>query len=545
MRLMFAFLCLLMNAPSVSFTQDVILSGSVKEKRSSAPISAALVELKKSDGTLLDTIRTDGYGNWSYRFQSSAVGPDPSLPQSFALHQNYPNPFNPSTTIPFSVRTAGHVRFTVYNILGQLLDVKDLHLQPGDYSIRWNSRGSTGALFYSMEMDGARITRKMIQLEGGGKGGFSTVGQHSAVASFSVSSNQLTSCWVVAGDILHEPDSVFVLLSGSPRADFILETVHDRAFVIDLHNDILEQMAAGGFQYNIGIRNTTNQLDLPRMQDGGLDAQQFSIWINPTTYPTNQFARTLQFMDSLKVQFQRNNSMIGVAMTSSQIDSIAQTGKLVGVLMVEGGHSIEDNLENLRTLYVQGVRCMTITWNNSTSWAVSAQDSRTNTVGLSDFGKQVIRTMDSLGMIIDVSHVGIKTIDDILATSTNPIIASHSGCRSLCNVLRNLTDAQIVSIAQRGGVIGVVFHKGFLTSGNTANIDTVIKHIDYIKNLVGVDYISLGSDFDGGITPPIGLNDVTKFPALTAALLQKGYSRGDVRKILGENYLRVYRAICR
>jgi membrane dipeptidase len=187
---------------------------------------------------------------------------------------------------------------------------------------------------------------------------------------------------------------------------------------------------------------------------------------------------------------------------------------------------------------------MTITWNNSTSWAVSASDSRTATVGLNDFGKQVIKTMDSLGMIIDVSHVGIKTVDDILATSINPIVATHSGCKALCNHYRNLSDSQIRSIAQRGGVVGVVFHRPFLTSTNTANIDTVIKHIDYIKNLVGVDYISLGSDFDGGINPPTGLTDVTKFPALTAALLQKGYSRQDVRKILGENFLRVYRMVC-
>jgi membrane dipeptidase len=189
---------------------------------------------------------------------------------------------------------------------------------------------------------------------------------------------------------------------------------------------------------------------------------------------------------------------------------------------------------------------MTITWNNSTSWAVSAQDSRTDNVGLNDFGKQVIRMMDSLGMIIDISHVGRKTVEDILlATSKNPIITSHSGAYALRNHYRNLTDGQIRSIAQRGGVIGVVFYPTYLVSSGTARLEDVIRHIDYIKNLVGVDYVALGSDFDGIEVTPVGLEDVTHFPAITEALLQCGYSRQDVRKILGENLMRVLRAVCK
>ena len=148
-------------------------------------------------------------------------------------------------------------------------------------------------------------------------------------------------------------------------------------------------------------------------------------------------------------------------------------------------------------------------------------------------------------MIIDVSHVGRKTVEDILATSTNPIIASHSGAAALRNHTRNLTDAQIRAIAQRGGVIGVVFYPPFLTSSTTATLDDVIRHIDYIKNLVGVEFVALGSDFDGIERWPVGLEDVTKFPSITAALMQKGYSRDDMRKILGENFMRVFRAVCR
>jgi len=168
------------------------------------------------------------------------------------------------------------------------------------------------------------------------------------------------------------------------------------------------------------------------------------------------------------------------------------------------------------------------------------------TKGLSDFGKQVIRTMDSLGVIIDVSHTGIKTIDDILAVTKNPIIASHSGVRALRDHYRNLSDDQIIKIANTGGVIGVVFYTAFLSSANSSSVtvQNVIQHIDYIKNLVGIDYIAIGADYDGGITAPVGLNDVSKMPALTLALLQHGYTPSDVRKILGENYMRVFKEVC-
>jgi membrane dipeptidase len=220
-------------------------------------------------------------------------------------------------------------------------------------------------------------------------------------------------------------------------------------------------------------------------------------------------------------------------------------GKLAGILAIEGGHAIENDLEKLRAFYQKGARYLTITWNNSTAWAVSASDQRSTTVGLSDFGKQVVRTMDSLGMIIDVAHTGIKTIWDILATTKNPIVATHSGVRALNNHSRNLNDAQIDSIARRGGVIGVVFYPPFLTSRGSATIDTVIKHIDYIKKRVGIDYVAIGSDYDGMGSAPVGLEDVSKLPNLTSALLRHGYSIAEVRKILGENYLRVFKQVCK
>lgn len=169
------------------------------------------------------------------------------------------------------------------------------------------------------------------------------------------------------------------------------------------------------------------------------------------------------------------------------------------------------------------MRYLTITWNNLTSRAIATANPQSATRGLSEFGRQVIRKMDSLEIIIDVSHTGIKTIEGILSTTTNPIIASHSSVRSLRNYYRNLTDQQIIKIAQRGGVIGVIFYPPFLTSTNTANIDTVIKQIDYIRNLVRIDHIALGSDFDGIESVVKGLENVSKFPNFTITLLKKGY----------------------
>jgi membrane dipeptidase len=327
----------------------------------------------------------------------------------------------------------------------------------------------------------------------------------------------------------------------------LLESVHDRAFVIDLHNDVMEVIYGSNFAYQLAARHPTSHTDIPRLRDGGVDAQIFSIWINPNSYaPSMYYSTAAKFIDTMKAQFSRNPNDVTLVTRAGAIDTAFTQKKIAGILVVEGGHCIEDNLEKLRAFYQAGVRVMTITWKNSTSWAISDQDSRAGTTGLNDFGKQVIRTMDSLGMLIDVSHVGRKTIEDILATSTKPIIASHSGAYTLANNARNLTDSQIRSIADRGGVIGVVFYPYYLTGSRTASLNNVIQHIDHIRNLVGnVECISLGSDFDGIEVTPSGLENVTKFPAITEALLQRGYSRDDVRKILGGNFMRVFRAVCK
>jgi membrane dipeptidase len=296
--------------------------------------------------------------------------------------------------------------------------------------------------------------------------------------------------------------------------------------------------------YHLADFHTYNHTDIPRLQQGGVDVQFFSIWVSPTGY-TNYFNQALVMRDLFYSELAANTSSIAQATTMDQALQLNEQNKIAAVIGVEGGHHIENNIDNLDTLYNAGMRYLTITWNNSTNWAISARDSRTLTHGLTEFGRQVIRKLDSLGVIIDVSHVGIKTIQDILDVTTNPIVATHSGVRALRNNTRNLYDWQIQDIANSGGVVGIVFYPPFLSSSSPVYISIVIQHIDHIVNLVGVDYVAIGSDFDGiGTNVVVGLEDVSKFPDLTLALLQHGYTELEVAKILGGNFRRVFEQVC-
>ena len=527
-----------------AIAQTTTVGGVVRDSVTLATLDSARIDIVNTTNSSEHyTVFTNSLGVWFHTFISNGVDDHDGLPRTFSVEQNYPNPFNPSTNINFFVRQTGTANIQVFNVLGQLLDSRSMTLTPGGYSVPWTSKGAAGALFYSVEMDGQRQRRKMIQLDGGGNGGLGNATLTHGVSALAKSSRHTTSDYrITVSKFAYEPDSTTVPLANNTNINFHIQTIHRRAFLIDLHNDVMEIVVGGGYQ--LGVRHTTHHSDLPRFFDGGVDAQMFSIWPSPTQFPTTAYQRSIQMIDSFDVQVARNPLTFAQARTSTEIQQVNADGKFAGILGVEGGHAIQDDLNKLIALYQRGARYLTITWNNSTSWATAAADAQSATRGLSEFGRQVIRTMDSLGMIIDVSHTGIKTIEDILQTTTKPIIASHSGARALRNHTRNLTDAQIVSIAQRAGVIGVVFYPPFLSASSTVNIDTVVRHIDYIKNLVGVDYIAIGSDFDGIEVTPVGLENVTKFPSLTLALLRRGYSSTDVKKILGENYMRVFRSVC-
>ncbi len=507
--------------------------------------SVQVVLVNKHNSALRFGALSDKTGSWSVAFVTDVEHDAASVPAGFALEQNYPNPFNPSTKIRFYLPRAGTAVITVHTVLGQELDRMDVTASAGLTEVEWQSMGAAGVLFYTIEFEKMRITRKMMQLDGGGHRGLGSVHTIASAPMRAMASvAESPEYYVISSRLGYETDTISVTLTEQTVADVMLETLHNRAFVIDLHNDVMEWVLKG-YQLAGPRPDVDHHTDLPSMKQGGLDAQMFSIYISPTD-TLNWYARTVACIDLFDQQMARNPLHIEQARTTAEIRSLHARGKIAAVLGLEGGHSIENDLSKLIALYKRGIRYLTLTWNNSTPWATSARDKLSETKGLSEFGRQVIRTMDSLGVIVDVSHVGVQSVRDVLAITKHPIIASHSGARALYNNTRNLTDDQIRAIAATGGVIGVVFYPSFLSATpKTVTLETVVKHIDYIKNLVGADYVALGSDFDGIEIWPVGLENVTKFPDLTMALLKRGYTTTDVRKILGGNYMRVFETVCK
>lgn len=362
---------------------------------------------------------------------------------------------------------------------------------------------------------------------------------------------------------------------------------HQRALLVDTHNDILEQCIGKGYSFDQDLKGKT-QSDLTRFKKGGVDVQIFSVWCDGLQKEPYSFAK--RQMDTLDAVIKRNPDKIEWVRNTKELSHVVKKHLIAAMSGVEGGHMIENKLENLDTFYKRGARYMTLTWNNSTSWATSAMEETKGTYknankGLNDFGKQVVKHMNQLGMMIDVSHVGEQTFWDVINNTTKPVLVSHSSVYALCPAFRNLKDEQIKAVAKNGGVIDINFFSGFLDSnyekrntafalkhkaekdsllkinpepyftdgylfdkyheeveGLRAPLSLVIQHIDYIVKLVGVDYVGIGSDFDGINSSPQQLEDVTTYPLITKALLEKGYSKKFIRKILGGNFLRVLKA---
>jgi membrane dipeptidase len=359
--------------------------------------------------------------------------------------------------------------------------------------------------------------------------------------------------------------------------------LHARAIVVDTHNDILMKAADKGMVFDQDLTGKTHT-DLDRWKKGGLDVQLFSVYCDGDT--KNAYAFANREMDSLDAVVARNPGKIVKVANDAELLKAVKQHKIAAMFGVEGGHMIEDDLNKLDALYKRGARYLTLTHNIAPSWATSAADETTKPnlphKGLTDFGKQVVQRMNQLGMIIDVSHVGEQTFWDVIKFTTKPIMASHSCVYNLTPHRRNLKDDQIKAIAKNGGVIQLNFNPGFIDSSvgkkenafvqkHAAEKDSLVKsgmgdfyamdylfqkyaeetnairpplsmlinHIDYIVQLVGVDYVGLGSDFDGINITPQQLDDVTTYPLITKELLNRGYSKKDIRKILGGNFLRV------
>ncbi len=358
--------------------------------------------------------------------------------------------------------------------------------------------------------------------------------------------------------------------------DADVRRVHASALLIDTHNDITSRTVEG---YDIGKAVNDGHTNLSAMKEGGLGAQFFAVYVSGEYVKGNRSAhRTLEIIDTVRHDIiGRYPNDFVLATSADDIERIHRQGKIAALMGIEGGHAIEDSLRLLRDYYELGIRYMTLTHSNTNNWADSSGDFDKPGIphhnGLTDFGKQVVREMNRLGMMIDISHVADKTFWDALSVSSAPLIASHSSCRALCDVPRNMTDEMIVALAKKGGVVQVNFNCGFLSQRSAdaaksvhastlpgsrgddatiaeyrknvppATLADVVAHIDHIVKIAGIGAAGIGSDFDGVFCTPVGLEDVSKFPNLTRALLEKGYSAEDIRKIYGENTLRVMRAV--
>jgi membrane dipeptidase len=358
--------------------------------------------------------------------------------------------------------------------------------------------------------------------------------------------------------------------------------LHFSSIVVDTHDDTTQRFLDGKF--DLGDRTNTGSIDIPRMKEGGLTAIFFSIWIPSKVTGPEAVRRALQQINAVREQVRQHPNDLVLATTAAEIREAKKKGQIAALMGVEGGHMINRDLAVLRKFAGLGVRYMTLTHSGNDEWADSSTDKAVHN-GLTDFGKDVVREMNRLGVIVDISHVSDKTFADALAVSKAPMIASHSSCRAICDAPRNMTDEMMKALAAKGGVVQINYHVGFLSQefrdaekadpkinaaiekevtkrcgdneacqllegdkltreaveqGKLPRVgyEKIIEHIDHAVKVAGADHVGLGSDFDGA-NMPYGMEDATKLPLITEALLKKGYSESDVRKILGENTLRV------
>jgi membrane dipeptidase len=359
--------------------------------------------------------------------------------------------------------------------------------------------------------------------------------------------------------------------------------IHRDAVLVDTHNDFISKSVENGFVFDQDNKGKTHS-DLARMKKGGVDIQIFSIFGDESI----GFQHANREIDTLYALIARNPGRMMLVKDPKDLQQAVKEKKLGAMIGVEGGHMIENDLTKLEKLYDRGARYMTLTWNNSTTWASSAADESAGKIpqeqkGLNEFGVEVVKKMNELGMMVDLSHVGEQTFVDALSVTSKPVIASHSSVHKIAPVPRNLKDYQISAIGQNKGVICVNFYSGFLDSNFNARnkqllekhrpevdslkktgmsmfsiedrlfekypdeveglrppLSLLIDHIDYIVKRIGIDHVGLGSDFDGITSAPAGLDAVTDFPKITKALKKRGYSKTDIKKILGENLIRVF-----
>jgi membrane dipeptidase len=372
------------------------------------------------------------------------------------------------------------------------------------------------------------------------------------------------------------------------------QKIHDSALIVDTHSDTPQRFLDEGFDIGSTDPKDIGHISLDKARRGNLGAEFFSIWVDPETNQGNFARHTFDLIDSVYEQAARHPDRMMMAYSTADIERARKERKLAALMGIEGGHSIENDIHLLRDYYRLGVRYMTLSWSNTNEWADSSGDVDDPKVqhhnGLTDFGKQVVLEMNRLGMMVDISHVADKTFWDAIATTKAPVIASHSSARALVDAPRNMTDEMLRAVTKNDGVVQVNFFNGFddadfrkaieaqakdqaaavqkymdqlKAEGKPVNyvevdrierewmakiprppLKSLIDHIDHIAKVAGIDHVGLGSDFDGvsGATPQ-GIDSAADLPKITQALLDRGYTPEDIKKILGGNLMRVFREV--
>ncbi|HEX5009418.1 MAG TPA: dipeptidase [Planctomycetota bacterium] len=313
--------------------------------------------------------------------------------------------------------------------------------------------------------------------------------------------------------------------------------LHRRALVMDAHADTLTEMTDRG--YDLDAAPEGRHLDLPRCAGGVLDAQVFTCFVHPQYVGHGAADRARAMLDTLDRQLARFPDRLALCTAPGDVAAARAAGQLGAVLAVEGGHAIENDLRVLEEFFRRGVRTMTLTWNNSNEWADGCGDAGLHG-GLTARGREVVSAMDSLGMVVDISHVAPTTFRDALEVARRPCIASHSCARALRDHPRNLTDEQLRALAQRGGVACLNVYPVFLVAEGEATLEHVLDHAERFLRVAGEDHVGLGCDYDGIGVTPVDMPDVAALPRLTDGLLRRGWSERAVEKMLGANLLRVF-----
>jgi len=376
---------------------------------------------------------------------------------------------------------------------------------------------------------------------------------------------------------------LFLIINITSFCQDKVDKLHKEALVWDCHNDLVYRVLYE--KLDIGDRLPAGHVDIPRLKEGHVDVQIVALFVQNFLYPDKCAQQAFQLIEAMKKAIDKNADSVELARTGADVERIVKAGKIAMPLAIEGGHAIEDDLEFLRKFHSLGVSSMTITHNISHGWADSSGD-KPKWGGLNELGRKVIKEMNRIGMVIDISHVSDETFFDVLETTEDPVIASHSGCRTLNPHHRNMSDEMLRALGKNGGVIGIVFVLPFLTPEynkamenlqaisqpwfrrapqiedldariaiehlragqdwpmkNLPTIDDVFDHIDHAVKIAGVDHVGLGADMYPRTPSPVGIRGAQDYPNITKGLKKRGYSDEDIEKILGGNLLRVWKTV--